>query len=117
MIEQGFIPVERKWGKLRLRPDGQVTDIHVNDEFGFVRFTVGDKEVIYDSAEAVLLGDGNFDDGVARIGLAYFEKEAPTFDFGHKGRIFEEEIAIAKATGRLVEEYKEHDWKVNINHG
>ncbi len=107
MVEQGFIPIERRWGKIRLRPDGQATDIHINDEFGFVRFTVGNDEVLYDTSEIVLIGEGNFDDGVARIGLAYFEKEGSDFISG--GRIFEQEIVFAKKIGKLCRLYDETD--------
>lgn len=117
MIEHGFIPMERRWGNMMIRPDGQATDIHINDEFGFVRFTIGDTEVLYDTAEAVLLGEGNFDDGVARIGIAYFEKERPFSDIGASGRLFEEEIEFARATGKLGVQYDEHDWTPKSSHG
>jgi len=101
MIENEHIPVERRWGKPVIRPDGLLVEIHINDEEGFVRFAVGNENVAYTSEEIVFLGSGDFDTGMRRIGVAYYRKKLSSEVFIEDDKIFEGEIIRERALGKL----------------
>lgn len=98
VVDLKNIPAMKMWGRPYTKPDGSVLTIMVEPEGQFINVNTDKVTSRYQRDDVLLLGQGDFESGVVKIGRAAFNDPREPIDLWGKPGVLQEEIDKLKAS-------------------